>query len=656
MFITVRLLNGYSEPLSYSVPSQWPHDDLIGRLVKVPLRKKIEPALVIGLHQEAPGRGSFKIREALELEPFPYDPHFIPFLKKIGDYYALDTLEFYQRIGPYAKISDRDYVPHATTLNLSPVLLTQEQQSIVEQVLPTIIQARYETFVIHGVTGSGKTVVYEKLIEATFQERKTVLFLLPDVSLAVQFTNLFRARFPQHAIFGFHCATGAPEKKMLWQQLVAAQPCLIFGVHLPVGLPISNLGLIIVDEEHDPGFQEKKHPRLQSKDLAILRAQLYNVPLVLGSATPSLSTLYNVHHRGWKLFSLTKRFSGEFPQIKVVPLLDKLLVKKRRVSFWISNDLKDALADRLAKKEQSIIFINRRGYSFFVQCANCGFIFVCSNCSVSLTYHEGDKLCCHYCGFTQELVSSCTACNHTTLLKKGIGTQQVVSLLQTLFPDMRIGRADLDATINKKKWQETMRQFEAGELDVLVGTQTIIKGYHFPRVTLVGVIWADSNINLPFYHAAETTLQQLIQVAGRAGRERPDSLVIIQTMAEHPLFAYINETKYLEFYQQELAHRQALHYPPYGRLACLEVRCSDETIVEQDASFVAQLIRDYIEKDSLGVTVLGPARPLVHKVNNTFARIIHLKGHNARHLVYLYKKALQAGCTSKLFFTQNPLN
>ena len=336
-----------------------------------------------------------------------------------------------------------------------------------------------------GVTGSGKTEVYKHLIQAAISNNKSVILLLPEVSLAMRFESLLKITFPEYALFGFHSGTSASIKKHVWNHLLQEKPCIIVGVHLPVLLPIKNVGLIIVDEEHESGYQEKKHPRIHTRDAAILRAHHYQIPIVLGSATPSFSTLWNVKQKGWNYFELKQRFSGNFPQMQIVNLHDK----KARKHFWISEPLYKAMQDRLAKKEQIIIFINRRGYSFFVQCKSCGLIPTCNQCSVSLTLHNDYQLLCHYCGHIKQFEVHCFECkkDEAVFLKKGVGTEQVVTILEKLFPYAKIARADMQTTSKKKVWQETVENFAQGSIDILVGTQTVTKGYHFPGVTLVGV-------------------------------------------------------------------------------------------------------------------------------------------------------------------------
>jgi len=398
---------------------------------------------------------------------------------------------------------------------------------------------------------------------------------------------------------------------------------------LPIVLPIVNLGLIIIDEEHEQGFREKRAPYLNSKEIALWRAFVCKIPIILGSATPSLISLYNVERKGWKLFRLTKRFAGAFPVIEKVILSDK--EGKRRKNFWISEPLRVAIQETLARKEQVMLFINRRGYSFFVQCKGCGFIFQCERCSVSLTLHVGGSgeqtLRCHYCDHMIHLPSVCPACKigGKSLLKKGVGTQQIVSIVQELFPNAIIERADLDTTKKKHSWKQTVINFKEGRIDILIGTQTITKGYDFPSVTLVGILWADLNLHFPVYNASETTLQQLIQVAGRAGRHKPGSMVIVQTMHDHPVYDYLNEKKYVSFCKQELEDRKCAQYPPFVRLACIELRHKNAEIVQQDAVMLAQKLRDESVYAGGVVRVLGPAFPLVSRVADIEIRQIVLK-------------------------------
>lgn len=647
MYIDVKLFSGFPKPLLYHVPAL--HNTVQeGSIVRVPVKNKIIPALVLKTHTDAP-QANFAIRNIESVEQFPHDPHYFEFIQKLAQYHVVDEIQFVKRIQSFLKEKPSADLPTQEQISTkSNVTLTEEQQAVVDFVSSKITTHEYAPTLLHGVTGSGKTEVYKQLIIHAFKEKKSTILLLPEVTLAVQFERLLRAQLPvEIPIVSFHSATDAKTKKLLWKYCMENYPQLIIGVHMPVLLPLSNLGCILVDEEHESGFQEKKHPKLNTKHAALLRAQLYKIPILLGSATPSITSLYNVKHRGWKLFQLQKRFAGAFPKIQKVLLTDK----KQRKYFWISPELKNALQDRLAKKEQSLVFLNRRGVCFFMQCKACSHIFNCKSCSVSLTLHADEFLKCHYCSYSQPAPTVCPKCQATEFLKKGIGTQQLVTLLEKIFPQARIARADLDTTLNKKVWQETVTAFEKREIDILVGTQTITKGYHFPHVTLVGVIWGDINLNFPFYNCQETVLQQLIQVAGRAGRERLDSLVIVQTMTDSPLFNYLNETDYLKFYHKEIEQRSMVNYPPLVRFAEIELKHKKEEVAEQEAFMLcAELLRN---KE---LTVLGPAQPPVAKIKNMHSRKIYLKAQEFSTLVKAFKNLEIDKLRSAINFTPHPLN
>jgi primosomal protein N' (replication factor Y) len=634
MFIKVRLLQGYQKPLMYKVPSSWNTKNLHGSIITVPLKNKIVPALVIKVFVDKPEGENFQIKEAAGNDHLPDDKNYTNFITKIANFYFTPQKFLYQRIRKFVHARELKREKESSVTSISSIKeekiinLTDEQQKVVDYFIPLIKKPNFAPTLLHGVTGSGKTEIYKKIILSCIKNNKTVLLLLPEVSLSMQFENILSKQLPKNIkIYSFHSATKTKDKKRLWEDLLAKKPILIIGVHLPIILPIANLGTIIVDEEHESGFQEKKHPKINSKEVALWRAKLYNVPILLGSATPSLNSFYNVKKQNWKLFSLTKRFAGTFPKVNIV----KIKKEYKRKYFWVTKELEEAISDRLSKKEQIIIYINRRGYSFFVQCKECGFTFTCPNCSVSLTLHKDGlehRLCCHYCDYSQASRNNCPECHagERSLLKRGVGTQQIVSILQELFPTARIARADLDTTKKKRLWSQTVEQFEAGELDILVGTQTITKGYHFPHVTLVGIIWADLNLHFPVFNAAESSIQQLIQVAGRAGRMATSkSLVIAQVIDNHPVFEYINEEKYLEFCKTELSFRKEANYPPFGRFVQIELKNIDPRQVVDESERLSDMLTKITEQKALNVTVLGPSKPLVYRIQKTEIRHIFLK-------------------------------
>ncbi len=639
MFASVLLLNRFEKILWYSIPSQLQGAVSPGSLVRVPLRNRFESAMVVEIMSDLPFACDFTIKDIASLEPLPLDAKYHQFIEKIAQFYLIPPLHFYARVSSFLndkKHEEVEAVFRQKAGDNAPgqVILTNEQQAVVDYVQPFIKQPAYAPTLVHGVTGSGKTEVYKKLITACMFEQKTVLVLLPEVSLSLQFEQLFKKQLPDVEIFGFHSATMLSEKRALWSALIAKRPVLILGVHLPIMLPIANFGLIIIDEEHEQGFVEKKHPKINSKEVALWRAHIYGIPIMLGSATPALASLHNVQQKGWKFFQIKKRFAGAFPTIHKVLLSER--EGKRRKNFWLSQELEIAINECLAKKQQIIIYLNRRGYSFFVQCKSCGLVFQCPHCSVSLTLHIDAKqsLRCHYCDYHKDLPDSCPECraDQKQFLKKGLGTQQAVQLFKEIFPQAIIERADLDTTSKKRTWRQTVEKFENGEIDMLIGTQTITKGYHFPGVTLVGVLWADVNLHFPLFNASEVTLQQLIQVAGRAGRHHMESKVIVQTLRDHSIFNYLNEETYINFCEREFLLRKEILYPPMCRLVHLEIRHADAAQVDIDAEACAQFLQKCCDEQKLEVQILGPAQPLISRVQNVEMRQIFLKAQNFKDL------------------------
>lgn len=653
MYIIVRLLNGFQKPLTYRVPEAYRGAKLVGRIVQVPLRNRLVYGLVCQQCAQLDTRVTFKIRDLQNLGAVPNDEGYTVFVERVARHYAIDRITLLKRLQHFLD----DDKPHAIDETLfgervlpGPVVLTPEQQNIYAALAPALDQAHYVPALIYGVTGSGKTEVYKKLIARCCEQSKTAVVLFPEVSMALQFARHFKDTLEVNApVYSFHSGSSKKEKEQVWSALLVQTPIVLVGVHMPILLPISNLGLIIVDEEHEVGYQEKKHPKLNTKDIALMRAQQYEIPIILGSATPSIASLYQVKTGRWQLFELTQRYTGAFPSVRVVSLTKE---RRNRRNFWISKELERELALRLERGEQSILFINRRGLCFFVQCEQCAHIIYCPHCSVSLTLHHDQRLHCHYCGVHQPMPVSCPACRHMHFLRKGIGTQQVVGIVQELFKQARVARADLDITSKKQLWQQTMADFLERRIDILVGTQTITKGYHFPGVTLVGILWADLNVHFPVFNAAETTLQQLIQVAGRAGRASQESTVIVQTMADHPIYRYLNERDYINFYANELANRQVLGYPPCGRLVELEVVHSDEPTVIRDAHVLASWLMD---RKSADMTVLGPAKPLVSKIKNTHRRTLSIKAPHFAVIMAMYEKLPLRRLASRVYCTPNPL-
>jgi len=642
--------------LWYKIPEQFQGLVKEFTLVTVPLLKKNELAIVVSCHEEIPVT-SFKIKSIISVEKMPHDDNYILYIKKIAWYYQIDYRFLLLRLQHFLRTKEKKDEEVFSGIHTQAKIphISTEQQYIVDEISGDIKQSKHAVSVIHGVTGSGKTEIYKALMKEAILQKKTVLFLLPEVTLSIAFEHRFMTEIPEVPLFGFHSGKTQKEKKIVFDLLIKNEPIVILGVHLPVMLPIKNLGLIIIDEEHDPGFQEKKFPKLHTKEIALFRAHLYNIAIVLGSATPSITTLHNVTTRGWKLYTLQKRFSGSFPVIEQVSLLEK----DARKFFWISKTLQKSIQIRLEKQEQSIIFLNRRGLHFFVQCSSCSFIFTCVSCAVSLTFHEDATLICHYCGYTIPLPLFCTKCkiSEKKFIKKGVGTQQIVKILEQLFPTARVARLDADIVKKKGESKKIFESMKERKIDILVGTQSITKGLHFEYVSLVGIIWADLHVHIPMFNAVEQSIQQLIQVAGRAGRSNKTEKneVIVQSLSSHDALSFITEEKYLHLYQREQEQRKQFSYPPFVRLSEIEITSDDEAVVIRESDMIFAILVDHGKKNNYEMHFLGPTKPPISKINNIHRRKIYIKSKKIEDTIAIYKTLDQKKIKSSLHFVPNAL-
>ena len=661
MYIVVRLLRGLTKVLTYQVPASWSQEEnLLYALVVVPLQKREVLALVVDVWESVPAT-SYSIREAIAVKRFSLDEQFRRFIDTVGAYYHMSSYELYRHISQHLFRFDRslsqvENVELDEILPLSSkIILTRAQEEAVGQVSNIMSrEVPWKPFLLHGVTGSGKTEVYKRLMEQCLAKKQSVLFMLPQTTLALEFERLLKKHFEKtYPVVSYHSLSTLKEKTKALETLFSGDPCILIGVHMPIFFPFSHLGLIIIDEEHDAAYQEKRLPHINAREVALIRAQVCTIPILLGSATPSLSSSYQVMQGKWQGVFLSERFNNyALPEVKKV-FLSK---DKKRPFFWFSHELMQALEDRLEKKEQSLLFINRRGYSRFVQCTSCGEVCNCPACAVSYTVHkneQGSFLLCHYCGARASYPCRCSACKGTSFFDKGVGTQQIVQQVHSLFPQARVERFDLDVTMHKKKVALLLARIMQGEVDIIVGTQSISKGYHFPGVTLVGVIWADGCLHFPFYNAAESGLQHLIQVAGRAGRAGSRGEVIIQSIIDHPVLDYVDEIKYRDFCAHEIEKRKLLNYPPFMRFVTLELRAESEEVVATDAQTLATHVQDRLGTDFY---VLGPLKPYCGKVGDMYVQRIYIKGNSFGSM----QNAIGAGVKilkleSSVYWTPQPL-
>ncbi len=522
------------------------------------------------------------------------------------------------------KVSERDPYAREQILATQPLRLNAQQGLALARIIEAMEGAgetasklqnggTRNVFLIHGVTGSGKTEVYLQAIAHALERGQGAIVLVPEISLTPQTVERFKARFSsgplQTLVAVLHSHLSAGERHDEWHKIRQGRARIVIGARSAIFAPVEPLGLVIVDEEHEPSYKQQETPRYQARDVAIMRGQMEGATVVLGSATPSIESYHNCLRGKYALLDLPQRADDKkLPLVRVVDLRQTLRRGNQIPVF--SPQLKEAIAQRLERKEQVILFLNRRGYSTSLQCPLCGFVAECPNCSLSLTYHRQEqKLCCHLCGHTEAVPAVCPdpKCRNPQIRYAGLGTQKVEDLLQRLFPNSRTVRMDSDALKRKEDYRRILGDFRAGKIDILLGTQMIAKGLHFPNVTLVGIIYADLALHRPDFRAAERTFQLLTQVAGRAGRGDVEGEVFVQAFTPfHPAIQFARRHDYAGFAQQEIEFRQPLKYPPWSRIALLTLKGRNEEKVK----FSADYLKGVLDKELAGfkdLIVAGPA-------------------------------------------------
>ncbi|MFY7988399.1 MAG: replication restart helicase PriA [Flavobacterium sp.] len=502
-----------------------------------------------------------------------------------------------------------------------------------QQVAFDSIQENFKTFdvnLLHGVTASGKTEIYIKLLEQYINDGKQVLFLLPEIALTTQLVQRLTAYFGNEVAV-FHSKYTNNERIEVWNQVLENSPKakVVIGVRSALFLPFSNLGCIVVDEEHEQTFkQHDPAPRYHARDAAIVLAKQHGAKVILGSATPSLETYYNVQTKKYGLTELKVRYGNVvLPEIQLVDLKDKYFRKK--MSGHFSDELLEEITEALSKGEQVILFQNRRGFSPYVECMTCGHVPHCPSCDVSLTYYKfKNQLRCHYCGHSIANPSHCHSCQSVDLTTKGFGTEQIEMELKTLFPEKNIGRMDQDTTRGKFGFEKIIDSFKNREIDVLVGTQMLAKGLDFDNVTLVGILNADNLLNQPNFRAYERAYQMMLQVSGRAGRSEKKGKVVIQTYNPyHNTIQQVLGNDYIGMYKEQIYERQNFKYPPFFRLVKLTLKHRDFDKLKEGSMWLYNVL-----SQNLDMPVLGPEEPVVNRIRNEYIRTIMVKIPVQKHL------------------------
>jgi primosomal protein N' (replication factor Y) len=516
-----------------------------------------------------------------------------------------------------------------------PHRLNAAQQVAVDAIRPAIESHSFRTFLIHGVTGSGKTEVYLTSIDAALAAGRSALLLVPEIALTPAVAGQFFSRFGQRVAI-LHSAFSDAERAEQWRRISTGKAEVVVGTRSGVFAPIRNLGLIIIDEEHDGSYKQEENPRYNGRDTAIVRAQHANACVVLGSATPSLESRFNADRGKYTLLTLPDRIQQRpMPRVDLIDMRQEFLETRKQSTF--SRVLVEAVTERLKSGEQTMILLNRRGYSSFIACRACGYRIECVNCSITLTFHRRDRrLLCHMCNYACKVPETCPQCESEHIYFLGTGSERVEDELHTLFPEARIARLDRDTVTGKKHYEQILHGFREKSFDLLVGTQMIAKGHDIPNVTLVGVVSADVGLGMPDFRAAERTFQLLTQVAGRAGRGDLPGIVLVQTInPDHYAVRLAAAHDYESFYEKELQFRRMMHYPPFTAMANILVRAARQ----EDALRMSTELDHYLKPAPEGIKVMGPAEAPVLRIKAEFRYQFLIKAMSRKTLNELLRRA-----------------
>ncbi len=533
-----------------------------------------------------------------------------------------------------AGVVERDPYAHETIVPTQSLGLNPAQDNALARIREALDAGEPKAFLLHGVTGSGKTEVYLQAIAHALQQGKGAIVLVPEISLTPQTVERFKARFSSGStatlVAVLHSHLSAGERHDEWKKIRQGRARIVIGARSAVFAPVESLGLVVVDEEHEYSYKQEESPRYHARDVAVYRAKLENAVTVLGSATPSLESYYNAQIKKYSLLEMPSRADhAKMPIIRVVDMREE--ARKAKGPPVFSLKLREGITARLEKGEQTMLFLNRRGYASSMQCPKCGYVAGCPNCSISLTYHRKEqRLRCHICGHAEKAPTECpeAACKNPAIRFSGLGTERIEETLQKLFPKARVARMDSDTLKRKEDYRRVLGDFKTGKIDILVGTQMIAKGLHFPNVTLVGIIHADLSLHMPDFRASERTFQLLTQVAGRAGRGDVEGEVVVQAFTPFaPAIQYARRNDYAGFYDAELEFRMQLMYPPLARAAIITLKSCHEEKVRFSADYVKVELEKGL-KSIVDLVIAGPSPAPLIKAETFFRYQIMLRTRN----------------------------
>ncbi len=539
--------------------------------------------------------------------------------------------------------------------------LTEEQANAFNAICDSMDDMLFSEFLLYGVTGSGKTEVYLQLIEKALDEHKSSILLVPEISLTPQTVNRFIARFGKENIAVLHSKLSIGERYDEWNKINEGRAKIVIGARSAIFAPVKNLGIIIIDEEHDSSYKSEMTPKYDSKEVARFMCKEANVPLLLGSATPDIDTYFRAKNEEIMLLELKNRANkASLPEIEIIDLREELAKGNKSM---ISTRLYEEIQKNLNDKKQTILYLNRRGFSTFVMCRNCGYTVKCKNCNINLTYHANtNRLKCHYCGYEEKLVTKCPSCGSEQIRYFGTGTQKLEYEINKLFPNASTIRMDIDTVSKKNSHEQILEKFKNDNIDILIGTQMVVKGHHFPNVTLVGVIAADGSLNIDDFRANERTFQILTQVAGRAGRGEDKGRVIIQTYnPDNFSIECAKKQDYDLFYNTEISLRKQLKYPPF----CDIILIGFTSVIEQEVANVASKIHEYLKnrvlRENIGIILYKALPSPIDKIKNKYRWRILIKckfGEEITDLIYDVLEEFQKlkSKSTKITIDLNPNN
>ncbi len=674
LFVEVILPLPIKSPLTYRVPSSLSHKICWGKRVIVPVKNRRAIGIVWSKDSEliCPSKDSNEIKDVIDVvDEYPIvPPELKPIFEWISAYYYYPIGLVVSELLPAGLLpkSKKKIAKVERGLSKGPkrvfeaisweksnkITLSKEQDCALLSIKKAINSETFSPFLLFGVTGSGKTEVYIRAVEQCLSQLRGSLVLVPEIAMTSQLINRFASKFKDELAV-LHSGLTEAERLEQWYKVRVGERRLVIGTRSAVCAPVSRLGLIIVDEEHDRSYKQQERLKYNARDVAVLRAKMSNATVVLGSATPSITSFYNTTIGKYKLLTLKSRPTGT--KLPVIELVDKKRAralkeesfsskKKKKLPLWLSQKLYKEIEKSLSNDQQVMLFLNRRGFAPYVFCSECGYVFKCKNCEVSLTWHkaeDSERLICHYCGFELPAPPICPKCKGSAIKAYGWGTERITKDIRNLFQSAKILRFDRD-TVTPKLLDQVVRQIYEHKVDIIVGTQMITKGHDFPALCLVGVLFADHSLNFPEFNAAERTFQLLSQASGRAGRRDLSGKVIIQTsLPKNYVLEAVIKHDYLSFYKEEIMRREKFLYPPFVRIINIRITGKDEKIVEETSYNIRNFCDNIFEKQKLSsadLIILGPAPCAIVRLKRAYRWNIMLKAKSLKVLYNFIKELL----------------